>query len=241
LNMSPAGVERVVLLACGSFNPPTLLHLRLFEVARDYWRAKQEDRSQVVAGVISPTHDEYSKHKPSLLPGKHRLEMVARALQGSDWVRASDWELQQEGWSRTRATLDSLSSLANSPSRGQLSWLPPQLSPGTPLSLKLLCGADLLESFAVPNLWDKEDLVTIVRDYGIIVVSREGSNPEKFIYQSDLLTQYKNNIHIVTEWIANDVSSTKIRTAVRREQSIKYLVPDNVIQYIQENNLYKDI
>ena len=30
-----------------------------------------------------------------------------------------------------------------------------------------------------------------VRDYGMVVVSREGSNPEKFIYNSDLLTKYR--------------------------------------------------
>ena len=33
---------------------------------------------------------------------------------------------------------------------------------------------------------------------------REGSNPEKFIYSSDLLTKYQHNIHIVTEWITNE-------------------------------------
>ena len=38
----------------------------------------------------------------------------------------------------------------------------------------------------------------------MVVVSREGSNPEKFIYGSDLLTRYKHNIHIVTEWIGNE-------------------------------------
>jgi nicotinic acid mononucleotide adenylyltransferase len=34
------------------------------------------------------------------------------------------------------------------------------------------------------------------------------------------------------------VSSTKIRTAVRRDNSVKYLVPDPVIEYIEKNNLY---
>ena len=83
---------------------------------------------------------------------------------------------------------------------------------------------------------------------------REGSNPEKFIYSSDLLTKYQHNIHIVTEWITNEgldsideiktspliftVSSTKIRTAMRRGDSVKYLVPDSVIEYIQTNQLY---
>ena len=32
----------------------------------------------------------------------------------------------------------------------------------------------------------------------------EGSNPQKFIYSSDLLTQYQHNIHIATEWISNE-------------------------------------
>ena len=29
-------VKRTVLVACGSFNPPTVMHLRMFELARDH-------------------------------------------------------------------------------------------------------------------------------------------------------------------------------------------------------------
>jgi len=228
------GGQRVVLLACGSFNPPTIMHLRLFELARDYFRHVVPN-SKVVGGVLSPTHDAYQKS--SLIPAKHRLEMARRAAETSGWLRVSDWEVAQEAWSRTRHVLDSYSQLAASPTPP--SWLPAVETSGEdPLCFKLLCGADLLESFAVPGLWNVEDLTTIVRDYGMVVVSREGSNPEKFIYNSDLLTKYRNNIHLVTEWIGNEVSSTKIRTAVRRADSVKYLVPDSVAEYIHQEKLY---
>ena len=79
--------------------------------------------------------------------------------------------MRQEGWTRTRAVLDSYTKIANSSEAPD--WLPPLGSPSQgPITFKLLCGADLLESFAVPNLWNEDDLTTIVRDYGIVVISR---------------------------------------------------------------------
>ena len=79
--------------------------------------------------------------------------------------------------------LDSYTRIAGE-APGSVTWLPADL--GTedqgPLTFKLLCGADLLESFAVPNLWDEEDLTTIVRDYGIVVISRfENWNQNKLL------------------------------------------------------------
>ncbi len=40
------------------------------------------------------------------------------------------------------------------------------------IQLKLLCGADLLESFSVPGLWLEEDIHTIVQKHGIVVITR---------------------------------------------------------------------
>lgn len=31
----------------------------------------------------------------------------------------------------------------------------------------------------------------ILENHGLVVISRYGSNPEKFIFESDILTQYK--------------------------------------------------
>lgn len=111
-------VERVVLIACGSFNPVTNLHLRMFEVARDYLQATGESsyrnisivffglsihkkmtniedfisilfqilqgRYEVVAGIISPVHDNYGKE--ALLSSENRLEMCRLAVKVIDNV-----------------------------------------------------------------------------------------------------------------------------------------------------------
>lgn len=104
--------------------------------------------------------------------------------------------------------------------------------------VKLLCGADLLESFGVPHLWKSEDIALIVGRYGLVCVTRAGSDAQKFIYDSDVLWQHRQNIHLVTEWVTNDISSTRIRQALRRGQSIRYLVPDPVQEYIEQRCLY---
>ncbi|PRD19596.1 UNVERIFIED_CONTAM: Nmnat1 [Trichonephila clavipes] len=60
-----------------------------------------------------------------------------------------------------------------------------------PVHLMLLCGADLLESFNVPDLWAISDITRIVGKFGLVVVTRSGSNPERFIYESDILSQFQ--------------------------------------------------
>ena len=44
--------------------------------------------------------------------------------------------------------------------RDDLSWIPDDVKfcSGGPVQVKLLCGADLLESFANPGLWMEEDV-----------------------------------------------------------------------------------
>lgn len=71
-----------------------------------------------------------------------------------------------------------------------------------------------------------------------MVISRSGSNPEKFIFQSDLLTEYKKNIDIVTNWVPNEVSSTLARRYLRRGLSVKYMLDDHVVEYIRQQKLF---
>ncbi|XP_006885831.1 PREDICTED: nicotinamide mononucleotide adenylyltransferase 1 [Elephantulus edwardii] len=255
--MEKSEKTEVVLLACGSFNPITNMHLRLFELAKDYLNGT--GKYKVVKGIISPVGDAYKKK--GLIPAHHRVIMAELATRNSKWVEVDTWESLQKEWIETvkvlrhhQEKLEAVYSDSQEDSPAQerpgrkrkRSEQKQEFSPKKPFELKtkgmpevkLLCGADLLESFGVPSLWKSEDIAQIVGVYGLICITRAGNDAQKFIYESDVLWKHRSNIHLVDEWITNDISSTKIRRALRRGQSIRYLVPDLVQEYIEKHNLY---
>nr|KAF6506871.1 nicotinamide nucleotide adenylyltransferase 1 [Rousettus aegyptiacus] len=222
----------VVLLACGSFNPITNMHLRLFELAKDYMNGTGKYR--VIKGIISPVGDAYKKK--GLISAHHRVIMAELATKNSEWVEVDTWESLQQDSPGLERPGRKRKWTEQSQEFNQKKFPEPKTKDGP--KIKLLCGADILESFGVPNLWKSEDITKIVGDYGLICVTRAGNDAQKFIYESDVLWKHQNNIHLVNEWITNDISSTKIRRALRRGQSIRYLVPDLVREYIEKHNLY---
>jgi nicotinamide mononucleotide adenylyltransferase len=54
------------------------------------------------------------------------------------------------------------------------------------------------------------------------------------------LQQWRHNIRVIPQLIQNDVSSTKIRLFRKRGKSIRYYIPDKVVDYIYEHGLYSD-
>ncbi|XP_074070987.1 nicotinamide/nicotinic acid mononucleotide adenylyltransferase 3 isoform X1 [Macrotis lagotis] len=236
----------VILLACGSFNPITNMHLRLFEVARDHLH--QTGMYQVIEGIISPVNDNYGKK--DLAAAKHRVAMVQLALQTSNWIRVDQWESEQKEWIETVKVLRHHYSelLRSLPKRKEAtcSRSDSEISTeniSTPSctaapELKLLCGADVLKTFQTPNLWKDEHIQEIVEKFGLVCVSRAGHDPQQYISESAILTPYQHNIHLVKNVVQSDLSATYIRQALYQGQSVEYLLPDSVISYIKVHNLY---
>jgi len=221
-----------VLLCCGSFNPITNMHLRMFELAKDYFNRSNDN---VVEGIISPVHDSYETNK-KLVSALHRCQMIRRTLTAIDsgkyWVHLSEWESQQnDKWLNTVQVLEH-----------HFRQLNAHNEKGRKTSLKLLCGADLFQTFNVPNLWKDEHIEKIVGEYGLVVISREGFDAMKTLQESDkssILLKHKDNIRIINDKIVNAISSTAIREAVKNRESIKFLVQEPVIDYIETHKLYK--
>lgn len=239
----------VVLLACGSFNPITNMHLRMFELARDHLH--ETGRYLVLRGIISPVGDAYKKK--GLVEANHRVAMIEKAIQLSDWLTLDTWESKQNEWVETvkvlrhhcenlknQFVIDKKS--ATQCRKGKKRKIEEKdvcvIDERDIPQLMLLCGGDVLESFGVPDLWKKEDIEEILGTFGMVCISRHACNLQKCIFESDILWQCRNKIHLVTEWIDNDISATKVRRALRRGHSIKYVVPDPVIDYILWHQLY---
>lgn len=226
-----------MLLACGSFNPITNQHMRLFELARDHMHST--GKYKVLSGIVSPVSDSYGKQ--GLVAAKHRIAMAKLALQSSDWIGVDEWESQQPDWTETVVTMryhynnvlqkyqHTTHKLSNDNSTA---------TSNASVQLKLLCGADFLDTFKTPGLWTDEHIEEVSGHFGLVCVSRGGLQPERTVHESDILSRHRQNIFLVTEWVRNESSATEVRRALRRGASVKYLIPDPVLQYIQQHNLY---
>uniref|UniRef100_A0A914IE71 Nicotinamide-nucleotide adenylyltransferase n=1 Tax=Globodera rostochiensis TaxID=31243 RepID=A0A914IE71_GLORO len=233
MNAKTLNGSRVVLLLCGSFNPPTFLHLRLFERARDF--LQQNCHCRVVEGLMSPVSDHFMK--PGLLPSRHRLRMAQLATESSEWIRADGWEAAQTGWTRTLEVLRH--------HRHELR----QKYLDDAVRLVLLCGGDTVDSFVRKEprspdgrLWQVAHLKEIFEQFGLVVVQRAGASARETLNSPELdflHTLSANSAIIEDTTFPNAMSSSRLRNALELGQSIRYCTPDDVVHYIHEHRLYQ--
>lgn len=149
----------------------------------------------------------------------------------STWLMVDPWEAMQKEYQPTAVVLDRFSHQINdvfdgveTPDGGRKR-----------VRISLLAGADLIQTMSTPGVWSDRDLDHILGQYGTFIVERAGTDIDEALAS---LQQWKHNIYVIPQLIHNDVSSTKIRLFLRREMSVRYLVPAPVIQYIKEHHLY---
>ncbi|OCF56387.1 nicotinate (nicotinamide) nucleotide adenylyltransferase [Kwoniella mangroviensis CBS 10435] len=225
----------LVIVACGSFSPPTYLHLRMFEMAKD--EIIESQTYEIMAGYYSPVSSYYKKS--GLAPANHRVRMCELAVEHtSTWLMVDPWEAGQPEYQRTAIVLDHFDEMLNGGKNGEGGVT---MNDGKKRRYKimLLAGGDLIESFGEPGVWSEPDLHIILGRFGCLIVERAGSDVWAFLLSHDILYHHRRNVIVIKQLIYNDISSTKVRLFVRRGMSIKYLLPNSVIQYIYDNKLYR--
>lgn len=216
---------RTIGLLGGTFDPIHFGHLRM---AQELAEALKLDQIRFIPAA-SPPH----KAAPSI-SAEHRTAMVRLAISNNPLFSVDERELNRSGASYTIDTLQSL--------RDEL---------GKNTSLVLLMGSD---AFTKLNTWHRWE--ALIEFCHIALVQRPVSNQaspketlpkilETFLH--DHYTEDSEDLHssasgLITmqQITALDISSTKIRASLQAKQSTRYLMPQNVIDYIKTNRLYEN-
>ncbi|KAK4111434.1 Nucleotidylyl transferase [Canariomyces notabilis] len=228
------GKTPLVLVACGSFSPITFLHLRMFEMASDFVRFNTD--FEVCAGYLSPVSDAYKK--VGLAPSHHRVNMCSRAVEHSTWLMVDPFETvncNENGEPEYVPTAKVLRHFDHEINTvlGGIEGTDGQMKKAR---IALLAGADLVMSMGEPGLWAPSDLDVILGQYGAFIIERSGTDIDEAIAS---LRQYESNIWIISQVIQNDISSTKVRLFLKKDLSVRYLIPDPVVEYIEEHQLFQ--
>jgi nicotinate-nucleotide adenylyltransferase len=145
-----------------------------------------------------------------------RLAMVRLAIRGNARFEVDDIELRRGG---TSYSVDTLTSLRRRDPQAQFYFI---------------IGADSLQEL---HRW--REVGRLVRLCTFVTVLRPGFEPRRLVDPKlDAATRRRLRQHVLRGH-ACDIASRDIRARVARGESIRYLVPDAVLQYINRHKLYR--
>ena len=149
------------------------------------------------------------KKKETLLSDLQRLQLVRLATENYSKIKPSDFEFHLP---QPNYTVNTLAHLTDKFSQHTFS---------------LIMGEDNLRSF---HKWKNYEV--ILQDHDIYVYPRIASEIEN--------PEFKNNpkVHLIDAPIV-EISSTFIRESIRNKKNVRPLLPAEVWEFIDYNNLYK--
>lgn len=206
----------------GTFNPIHFGHLRMAQELAD---SLHLDSVRFIPAA-NPPH----KDAPAI-SAQHRAAMVQLGIAGNPAFTIDERELQRTGASYTLDTLHSL--------RSEL---------GNQVSITLFMGSDAFTKFDTWHRWQE-----IINLCHIALVQRPqlrghdqklSKTLETFLHNhytenADDLHSQPSGYVTMRQVTALDISSTAIRHALQHGDSVRYLLPDNVADYINQHQLYR--
>ena len=206
----------------GTFNPIHFGHLRMAQELAD---SLSLDTVRFIPAA-NPPH----KNAPTIT-AQHRAAMVQLGIAGNKTFAFDGRELSRSGPSYSIDTLHSL--------RSEL---------GTASSITLFMGSDAFTKFDTWHRW--QEIIDLCH---IALVQRPqlrghdqklSRTLETFLHNhytenADDLHSQPSGFVTMRQVTALDISSTAIRHALQHDDSVRYLMPDNVIDYIAQHQLYR--
>jgi nicotinate-nucleotide adenylyltransferase len=158
--------------------------------------------------VFMPAGDPWRKAQREITPTEHRLAMTRLAIEGRDGFEVDDLEVRRRGPTYTVETLQEL-----------------RRRYGPESELFLLVGEDAL--IDLPFWRDPEGIAAAA---SIVVAPRADVEVPELPFKPGRLLRI--------DMPALEISSTDLRRRAHQGRSLRFLVPDPVIEYIDRHGLY---
>ncbi len=178
------------------------------------WAMDAEELDEV---WVIPTGYSYMKSGQAVISSQERYKMACMAVENNERLHCKDIEVRREGYTYSYETLEEL--------RREY----PEDH------FYFIFGADCLFSI---EKWKYPE--RIFANCTIIAAVRGNASLENIQAKCvELCEKYHADIHFLP-FLQLEISSTNIRERIRCGKSIRYLVPDKVMLYIEEKGYYKD-
>lgn len=165
--------------------------------------------------LIMPTKNPYYKNISSSVTEEDRVNMVCLAIEDNPHFVLSTEELERDGTTYTVETLNNLT----------------KAHPD--YKYYFIMGADSL--YHIESWKDPEKILKMAV---IVVADRDGGNSSSLKSQiAYIMDKYEADIRLL-ESPYLEISSHDIRKRVREGHSIRYLLPQQVADYIMEHGIY---
>ena len=167
-----------------------------------------------VEKVIFVPINKISKKK-GLLENEHRYNMLKLVIDKNEKFEISDIDFKDE---KSSFTIESLEEIEKQFPDKQI-WY--------------IVGTDNLK---ILYTWKRaEDLVS---KYKILVMERENDSMQEIVEENQLYAKYKQNFIAIDQGIRSNYNSTYVRNQIKKGKSVRYLLPNEVFEYIEKNKLY---
>lgn len=165
---------------------------------------------------LIPNGKSYMKEEQEIAPAEDRLRMTELAVKRNRYFKCLDMEVKRSGYTYSYETLEELN----------------RAYPGN--EFYFILGADCLftlETWKFPERF--------FRCCKVIAAVRDDSSLEEMEEKKAELEQRFGGEILLIPFIRMSLSSTEIRERIRQGKSIRYMVPDSVLTYIEGKRLYK--